>query len=149
MSDDAPATIEAPSSAGFYAGLPLLTEFSAVADPARYAPLPADWHVATCDVRNSTQAVQAGNYKNVNTVGAAAVTAMLNAAGTLDIPGLWKQANLRAVRDTHSPDGKFIVVHKADGLKLLDGKDRKELAPLEDLPKEMIRDIESLRQLFD
>ena len=28
------------SSAGFYAGLPLLTEFGAVADPASYAPLP-------------------------------------------------------------------------------------------------------------
>jgi len=73
-------------SAGFYAGLPLLTEFSAVADPARYAPLPADWHVATCDVRNSTRAVQAGNYKHVNTVGASAVVAMLNAAGAIDIP---------------------------------------------------------------
>ena len=62
-------------SAGFYAGLPLLTEFSAVADPANFAPLPADWHVAACDVRNSTRAVEDGNYKHVNTVGASAVTA--------------------------------------------------------------------------
>jgi hypothetical protein len=73
-------------SAGFYARLPALASFDAVADPANYAPLPADWHVATCDVRNSTLAVQAGNYKHVNTVGAAAVTAVLNAAGDLDIP---------------------------------------------------------------
>jgi hypothetical protein len=74
------------SSAGFYAGLPVLPDFSGVADPRNYAPLPGDWHVATCDVRNSTLAVQAGNYKHVNTVGASAVTAMLNAAGALDIP---------------------------------------------------------------
>ena len=74
------------SSAGFYAALPVLPDFSAVADPRSFAPLPGDWHVATCDVRNSTLAVEAGNYKHVNTVGAAAVTAMLNAAGALDIP---------------------------------------------------------------
>jgi hypothetical protein len=74
------------SSANFYAGLPVLTNFSAVTEPRNFAPLPADWHVATCDVRNSTLAVEAGNYKHVNTVGASAVTAMLNAAGELDIP---------------------------------------------------------------
>jgi len=80
----------APGSAGFYAGLPLLPDFSAVTDTANFAPLPADWHVATCDVRDSTRAVQAGNYKHVNTVGAAAVTAMLNAAGAIDIPFIFE-----------------------------------------------------------
>jgi hypothetical protein len=70
----------------FYAGLPVLTEFSEVTRPERFAPLPADWHVATCDVRNSTAAVQAGDYKEVNTVAAAAVSAVLNAAGDTEIP---------------------------------------------------------------
>jgi hypothetical protein len=74
------------SSARFYADLPVLPDFGGVTDPRNYAALPADWHVATCDVRNSTKAVEAGNYKHVNTVGASAVTAMLNAAGALDIP---------------------------------------------------------------
>ena len=78
------------SSAGFYASLRVLPDFSGVADPRNYAPLPADWHVATCDVRNSTLAVQAGNYKHVNTVGASAVTAILNAAGELDIPFIFE-----------------------------------------------------------
>lgn len=78
------------SSANFYAGLPVLTEFSAITRPANFAPLPADWHVANCDVRNSTLAVQAGNYKHVNTVGASAVTAMLNAAGELEIPFIFE-----------------------------------------------------------
>ena len=70
----------------FYADLPVLTEFSAVTEVERFAPLPPDWHVAACDVRNSTAAVQAGDYKQVNTVAAAAVTAVLNAAGDTDIP---------------------------------------------------------------
>ncbi|HVO23807.1 MAG TPA: DUF3095 domain-containing protein [Candidatus Margulisiibacteriota bacterium] len=74
------------SSESFYAALPLLTSFDAITEPGNYAPLPGDWHVATCDVRNSTRAVEAGNYKHVNTVGAAAVTAMLNAAGATEIP---------------------------------------------------------------
>ena len=78
------------SSAGFYGGLPVLTRFDAITDVANFLPLPLDWHVATCDVRNSTLAVQAGNYKHVNTVGASAVTAMLNAAGDLEIPFIFE-----------------------------------------------------------
>jgi hypothetical protein len=78
------------SSRDFYASLPVLTDFSAVADAASYLPLPLDWHVATCDVRDSTLAVQAGNYKHVNTVGASAVTAMLNAAGDTEIPFIFE-----------------------------------------------------------
>jgi hypothetical protein len=70
----------------FYAELPVITDFGAVTRADSYAILPDDWHVALCDVRNSTLAVQAGNYKNVNTIGAAAITAVLNAAGKLDIP---------------------------------------------------------------
>jgi hypothetical protein len=70
----------------FYSRLPILTDFSAVTQLENFTPLPADWHVATCDVRNSTAAVEAGDYKHVNTVAAAAVTAMLNAAGDTEVP---------------------------------------------------------------
>ena len=74
----------------FYADLRVLTEFSSVTEVERFTPLPADWHVATCDVRNSTAAVQAGDYKQVNTVAAAAVTAVLNAAGGTEIPFIFE-----------------------------------------------------------
>lgn len=70
----------------FYADLPLIADFGAIAELDSYAALPDDWHVALCDVRNSTAAVAAGKYKNVNTLGAAAITGVLNAAGTVDIP---------------------------------------------------------------
>lgn len=71
---------------GFYAALPLLTAFEDITRAENFAPLPADWHVAMCDVRNSTKAVEAGQYKNVNTVGASAITAVLNAVGAVEIP---------------------------------------------------------------
>jgi hypothetical protein len=74
----------------FYAELPVLTEFSAVTQVERFQPLPADWHVAACDIRNSTHAVRAGDYKEVNTVAAAAVSAVLNAAGEVDIPFIFE-----------------------------------------------------------
>lgn len=80
-----PAPTSIPSER-FYAELPVITDFGAVTRTESYAQLPEDWHVALCDVRNSTAAVQAGNYKNVNSLGAATITAVLNAAGELDIP---------------------------------------------------------------
>lgn len=78
------------NTSSFYAGLPLLTEFSDAGRQERYAPLPEDWQVAMCDVRNSTAAVEAGRYKNVNTLGAAVITAMLNAAGDTEIPFIFE-----------------------------------------------------------
>ena len=78
------------NSTAFYANLPLLTEFSGVGRQESYVPLPGDWHVVMCDVRNSTAAVEAGRYKNVNTLGAAVITAMLNAAGATEIPFIFE-----------------------------------------------------------
>jgi hypothetical protein len=78
------------NSTAFYANLPLLTEFSDVGRQESYVPLPGDWHVVMCDVRNSTAAVEAGRYKNVNTLGAAVITAMLNAAGDTQIPFIFE-----------------------------------------------------------
>jgi hypothetical protein len=77
-------------SDAFYASLPVHLDIHAIARAENFAPLPADWHVATCDVRNSTLAIEAGRYKQVNTVGATAVTAVLNAAGATDIPFIFE-----------------------------------------------------------
>ncbi len=70
----------------FYASLPAITDFEAITDAGSYAPLPDDWHVALCDVRNSTAAVADGKYRNVNSIGAAAITAIINAAGEVEVP---------------------------------------------------------------
>ena len=78
------------STTQFYAELPTLTEFADIGRLERYALLPDDWHVVMCDVKNSTAAVEAGLYKNVNTVGAAVITAVLNAAGDIEIPFIFE-----------------------------------------------------------
>ncbi len=74
------------AGARFYADLRVVSDLADTTRPENCAPLPEDWHVALCDVRNSTIAIQSGRYKNVNTLGAAAITAVLNASDGLDIP---------------------------------------------------------------
>jgi hypothetical protein len=70
----------------FYRELPILEQFVDVADPDCYRPLPEDWLLVVADVRGSTAAIQQGQYKAVNMVGAAAITAVLNQAKPLPIP---------------------------------------------------------------
>ncbi len=74
------------SDGQFYKNLPVITDFEAITRAGSYSALPADWHIALCDVRNSTAAVAAGKYRNVNSIGAAAITAILNAAGDVEVP---------------------------------------------------------------
>ncbi len=62
----------------FYKKLPPLNDFLAVGNPANYRPPPEDWWVVITDVVNSTQAIQKGNYKEVNTAGAISIAALAN-----------------------------------------------------------------------
>ena len=73
-------------AADFYARLPTLTRFSELVEDASYAPLPDDWTVVLTDVMGSTEAVQAGRYRDVNYVGAASIAAVLNASDRADLP---------------------------------------------------------------
>ena len=70
----------------FYAGLEPFSDFAQLADPARYVPAPDDWLVVLADIKGSTEAARAGRYKDVNLVGAACITATLNATPGLDLP---------------------------------------------------------------
>lgn len=70
----------------FYAALPPFRRFADIADMQAYAPVPDDWTVLITDVRGSTAAIEAGRYKDVNMVGAASITAVLNVSGSLEIP---------------------------------------------------------------
>ena len=42
-----------------------------------YAPLPDDWVVIISDVQGSTRAIEAGQYKKVNMVGASSIAASI------------------------------------------------------------------------
>lgn len=70
----------------FYNRLPVLDDFSEVANPEQYTPVPSDWVVAVGDVRDSTGAIEDGLYKEVNMVGASVIAAVLNAIGHRSVP---------------------------------------------------------------
>jgi hypothetical protein len=70
----------------FYDQLPVLDDFSEVANPEHYRPVPDDWMVAVGDVRDSTGAIDEGKYKDVNVVGASVIAAVLNAIGHRAVP---------------------------------------------------------------
>ena len=70
----------------FFTALPTLDGFQRIADEEAYVPFPDDWMVGVADVVSSTDAILGGRYKAVNTAGAAAISAVSNALGTLDFP---------------------------------------------------------------
>jgi len=73
-------------SAGFYGRLAPCETYEAVGDIGRFHPLPDDWYVVVADIRDSTPAIAAGRYKDVNMIGAACIVATLNAVPNVDIP---------------------------------------------------------------
>ncbi|WP_120634812.1 DUF3095 domain-containing protein [Ruegeria sp. EL01] len=65
----------------FYENLPLLRDFTRLADPAQFTPAPDDWVLGVADIVDSTGEIERGRYKTVNMVGAAVISAMINAMG--------------------------------------------------------------------
>jgi len=63
-----------------------VASFAEALDPANYASVPGDWLVAVGDVIQSTSAIQAGRYKDVNLAGAATIVGVLNACPGRDLP---------------------------------------------------------------
>ena len=74
------------NSANFYADLPGFHDFSEVTNLSLYQPLPDDWLIVLADIKGSTKAILEGRYKDVNMIGAACITALLNAIPDCDIP---------------------------------------------------------------
>jgi hypothetical protein len=76
----------APENEAFYKRLAPCDRFDVVGDLRAFAPLPDDWHIVIGDIRDSTPAITAGRYKDVNMVGAACIVAALNAVPAVDLP---------------------------------------------------------------
>ncbi len=70
----------------FYATLTSFADFASVSELRHYTSAPADWLVVIADIKGSTAAIGEGRYKDVNMVGAACITAVLNVTKDLDIP---------------------------------------------------------------
>lgn len=83
MTEAAPSGLD---TVNFYSDLPLLTSFAEATEARLHAELPGDWWVVIADVAGSTQAIEAGAYKKVNTVGVACIAAVANIDRSLDLP---------------------------------------------------------------
>lgn len=70
----------------FYRDLPLLGSFSEAMEASRHVAAPVDWWIVIADVIDSTKAIEAGEYKKVNTVGVACIAAVVNVDRGIDIP---------------------------------------------------------------
>ncbi len=73
-------------SEAFYSRLPVNDAFDTMSRIKSYTSLPTDWIVGVADVVGSTGEIEKGRYKVVNTVGAAVISALINAAGALRFP---------------------------------------------------------------
>jgi hypothetical protein len=77
---------DAADSGDFYRALPALTSFTEAAQGRLQADVPPDWWIVIADVAGSTRAIEAGAYKDVNTVGVACIAAVVNVDRSLELP---------------------------------------------------------------
>jgi len=70
----------------FYRHLPAISSFAEATQGRLHADLPKDWWIVIADVAGSTKAIEAGAYKNVNTVGVACIAAVVNVDRDVDLP---------------------------------------------------------------
>ncbi|MBC8158680.1 MAG: DUF3095 domain-containing protein [Rhodospirillales bacterium] len=70
----------------FYENLSGFEDFTDVTDLSLYVPLPDDWFIVVADIKGSTKAIKEGRYKDVNLMGAACITAVINALSGFAIP---------------------------------------------------------------
>jgi len=75
-----------PASDGFYAALPVFSDFTQVTDETCFRALPDDWVIGTADIVGSTKAIAQNRYKAVNMAGAAVIVAVTNALAGRDFP---------------------------------------------------------------
>lgn len=73
----------------FYRDVATLTSFAQATESRYHQDLPEDWWIVIADVIGSTQAIEAGDYKKVNTVGVACIAAVVNVDRSIDLPFLF------------------------------------------------------------
>jgi len=73
-------------SEAFYDTVPVQTDFKEIVSTDNYKPLPDDWFLGLADIEGSTKLIEQGQYKTVNTVGAAIISAQLNGCADIRFP---------------------------------------------------------------
>jgi hypothetical protein len=75
-----------PDTTYFYRDLPALNTFAEAMETSLHIAAPEDWWIVIADIIGSTRAIEAGDYKKVNTVGVACIAAVVNVDRSIDIP---------------------------------------------------------------
>jgi hypothetical protein len=70
------------STKNFYSELPTLTNFLDITNSSNFVSVPDDWYIIITDIVDSTRAIEVGQYKDVNLLGACSIVAVLNLAGS-------------------------------------------------------------------
>jgi hypothetical protein len=70
----------------FDSELTVVSTLSETFDNDIYQALPEDWYVVVTDVINSTLAIEAGRYRDINAVGGSTIAAVLNAVKPQKVP---------------------------------------------------------------
>lgn len=70
----------------FYKDLKPLKSFNDTCKYEAYTDLPDSWIIITTDILGSTKAIESGKYKEVNTVGASVIVAIVNIDRSIPIP---------------------------------------------------------------
>lgn len=70
----------------FYKDLKTFTNFSDITEDKYFKEIPDDWFIVVSDIKNSTQAIENGLYKEVNFVASLLIIGILNINRKLDLP---------------------------------------------------------------
>lgn len=102
----------------FYKSLEPLPSFAEASDGSRHSSLPADWWVVVADVAGSTAAIEAGRYKDVNTVAAAMIMSVINVDRSSEIPFVFGGDGATLAIPPHMVDGATIALRASKKLAL-------------------------------
>lgn len=70
----------------FYRDLEAFSNPKDLLNAEHYKIIPTGWSVVITDVKGSTKAIEAGQYKNVNVIGVCSIIAVKNSCGETDVP---------------------------------------------------------------
>lgn len=74
------------STENFYSELTPLDNFIDIANFENFVNAPQDWQIIITDIVNSTKAIEAGRYKEINLLGACSIASVLDIAANIEIP---------------------------------------------------------------
>lgn len=72
-----------------YESLESFSDFAEFSNSRHYMRLPQDWSILVADIVGSTEAIQAGRYRELNTIGGACIAAVKNALNGSDFPSVF------------------------------------------------------------